>query len=99
MRRFYEILLGMLLMFFAVQARGQSLCPAPGIWLDSQEAVNRFGLEYGGCDTVQGDLVISGADIEDLGPLKDLKVIEGSLIISGNKVLQSLKGLEAAREI
>ena len=64
--------------------------------LRNQAAVNSFP---GGCNTVGGDVTVSGADIRDLSPLSSLISIEGNLIIADNGALYSLSGLDNLREI
>lgn len=64
--------------------------------LRNQAAVDSFP---GGCNTVGGDVTVSGADIRDLSPLSSLISIEGNLIIADNGALSSLSGLDNLREI
>ena len=61
----------------------------PGdVTLSSQMEVNRFTSQY-----VDGDLLISGADITDLSPLSSLAGVRGALIIKDNQSLERINGL------
>ncbi|MCF2504717.1 T9SS type A sorting domain-containing protein [Dyadobacter sp. CY107] len=66
-------------------------CSFTDLRLNSQTAVNSFNSS---CKTVNGNIIISGADITDLRPLKNIEVIEGRLTIQNNTTLPNLKGLE-----
>ena len=62
--------------------------------LKSQAEVDAFN-----CTTVDGRLLINGADIVDLSALSSLQEIEGSLTIADNPLLVSLSGLDNLAKI
>jgi len=64
------------------------------LYLDSQEAVDRFGIEHVNCPNYIGQLVISGADIKNLSGLNSLEKLNSDLIIGNCDSLKTLKGLE-----
>lgn len=64
--------------------------------LNSQADLNDFDVS---CTSVKGNIVISGEDITDLSPLKNIESIDGSLTISTNPNLTSLKGLEKLKTV
>lgn len=66
-------------------------CTVYDLKLNSQSAVNNFSSS---CKTVKGDITISGSDITDLSPLKNIETITGKLTIQNNSSLPNLKGLE-----
>ncbi|MEM1110423.1 MAG: proprotein convertase P-domain-containing protein [Pseudomonadota bacterium] len=64
------------------------------VLLDSQADVDQFPVTYGGsCDTIDGSLRISGADITNLDGLQQIHVVQGSLTIESNTVLTKINGL------
>ena len=61
----------------------------------SQAAVNNFVTTYSGtCDTIDGNLFISGTNITDLSGLSFLTTINGYLYLNGTTNLTSLNGLQ-----
>ena len=66
-------------------------CPNFNYDLRSQDAIDSFP---GGCDVIGGDLTISGSDITSIDALREIRFVEGNLIVRDNSVLSSLKGLE-----
>lgn len=66
-------------------------CTFTDLRLNSQSAVNAFDAS---CTHIKGDITISGTDITDLSPLKNVENIDGKLVIQGNASLASLSGLE-----
>jgi len=62
--------------------------------LSSQAQVDAFN-----CTEVQGDIIISGADITNLNALSSLTKVVGRLSIVDNPNLASLEGLSALRSI
>lgn len=67
---------------------------------DSQNTVSQAACEgseftkAGGCVRVMGDLRINGTDQVDLRALSSLRSVSGTLFITNNEKLTSLKGLE-----
>lgn len=69
-------------------------CPKGFHYLTSQKDIERFSAVYNGCDSLIGELYISGYyTITDLSPLSFLTYISGNLTIRGNRGLASLEGL------
>lgn len=67
-------------------------CPG-NVTLASQAEVNSAGCQY-----VDGNLIISGADITDLSPLGMLTSVKGGLVIRNNPKLQTITGLNSLIE-
>ena len=63
-------------MIFSAPASAQD-CTPDDITLSSQAEVDNFQVNHGPCDTVTGDLKISGNDIVDLSPLSALTTVGG----------------------
>src|SRR6187399_2558078 len=66
------------------------------------EAGEQSYMALAGCEEIVGDLHIDNSGATDLTELGGLRVIEGTLFISGNAELESLHGLErlhSAREV
>ncbi|MEZ4953746.1 MAG: MopE-related protein [Saprospiraceae bacterium] len=60
------------------------------IAFSSQAQLNNWAACY---TTIQGSVTISGSNITNLGPLSNITVITGNLLIYNNPVLTSLNGL------
>jgi hypothetical protein len=73
-------------------------CSQTNIELNTQAQVDNFQATHGSCDTVSGNLVITGDDIVDLTPLADL-VSAGGLFVQGNPLLTDLDGLDGLSSI
>jgi len=71
-----------------------SQCPSGNVILQTQIEVFEFLLDYPYCTEIDGDLTISGTDIEDLRVLRNINHISGSLLIENNPILSSLDGLD-----
>jgi len=67
------------------------------ITFNSQAEIDDF--LYNGCGTVNGDVQISGSDIESLAGLQNLHTINGSLKIWNNDLLINLQGLENLQHV
>jgi len=52
---------------------------------------------FAGCEGIVGDLRIENTKLTDLGHLARLRSVSGTLFISGNSALTSLRGLEQLR--
>jgi hypothetical protein len=85
-------LLGLAMMGFASAVFAQS-CDQPDIILSNQAEVNAFQNTYGPCTRVVSSLIISGGDINDLGPLSNLIEIGADLNLTDNTILFSANGL------
>jgi hypothetical protein len=55
--------------------------------------------QYSACDAVKGDLRISAPELEDLSAFRRLRVVSGTLEISGNPELDDLSGLERLSQV
>lgn len=69
-------------------------CISDGIEIVSQEQIDSFSTAYPGCNTILGNVKISGNDIQSLQGLNQIKTIRGNLEISDNAQLQRLAGIE-----
>lgn len=65
-------------------------CPTGDLTFNSQAALDTFQIE---CDTIFGDLNITGDDIINLSRLENIKVIKGTLSIESTMMLSDLTGL------
>lgn len=70
-----------------------SQCPIGGMTITSKADLETIKQNYPNCQNLEGDLFITGDDIETLDGLNELKSIEGNLIISNNALLANLEGL------
>lgn len=68
---------------FTIFVSGQ--CPIGNVVLNSQEGVDDFVLTYPNCETILGDLFITG-DVNDLSALNYLRSIDGNLIIQDTQL-------------
>lgn len=75
-----------------IEACENSSCLAEGITFTSLEDVENFQNDYPECTKIEGDLTISGSEIEGLFFLSSLRSIGGDLRIINSK-LQDLQGL------
>ncbi|MEO1653901.1 MAG: hypothetical protein AAFU64_10165 [Bacteroidota bacterium] len=74
---------------FIHEASGQTICQG-NITLSSQAQVDAFACS----ELSNGNLTISGPNIQNLSPLSVLESLDGDLTIEGNPLLSSLQGLE-----
>jgi hypothetical protein len=68
-------------------------CPATGITLSTQAQVDDFEVQYPGCTTINGDVIITGSNITSLNALSGVTTITGALEVRNNPSLTSLNGL------
>jgi len=92
-----------LALIFSAPASAQD-CTPDNIMLSSQAEVDNFQVNHGPCDTVTGNLGISGNDIVDLSPLSALTTVRGDffsggIFIWGNTALTNLNGLSALTSV
>jgi hypothetical protein len=90
-------------MIFSAPASAQD-CTPDDITLSSQAEVDNFQVSHGPCDTVTGDIYISGDDIVALSPLSALTtaggdVFGGGIHIYKNTALTNLNGLSALTSV
>src|SRR5688572_28015877 len=69
-------------------------CLTDGIELTTQTQINNFPVDYPGCNTILGNVKISGNDISNLAGLNQIQTIVGNLEITENAQLQRLTGIE-----
>ncbi len=60
-------------------------CPSGNVAFNSQADVNQFITDYPNCDTISGDLIITG-NVTNLSALDNLQSIEGYFIISDTQL-------------
>jgi len=68
--------------------------PYGNYYFSSQAEIDNFQSWYADCDSLQGNVTISGSDITNLGGLSDVTLIENYLGIQNNPVLINLNGLD-----
>lgn len=82
------------IVFLLVAAVGFGQCPPDtNLTFSTQAEIDAFGAQYPNCTTAS-NLLISGADIIDLTPLNGINVVDGSIGIDNNLILENLSGLE-----
>ena len=69
-------------------------CLPEGITFTTQEQIDNFQVNYPGCSEIEGNVIISGADITSLDGLGVLLSIGGNLEIRLNELLGDLSGLQ-----
>lgn len=69
-------------------ASGVSACQGGTVQNENDAA------RYEGCETIVGDLRISGSDLIDVSAFSQLHRVSGKLVIEGNAKLISLRGLQ-----
>ena len=74
-------------------------CLPEGITFSTQQQIDDFQINYPGCTEIEGDVTISGDDIENLNGLNVITSIYGDLRIYGNMMLQNLSGLDSISSI
>jgi len=68
-------------------------CLTEGIVFSTQEEIDDFPVSFPNCTEIEGDVTISGVDINDLTPLSAITQIRGNLIIYNNNSLEVMTGL------
>jgi len=82
-----------------VEEACEDSCLPDGITFTTQEEIDNFETNYPGCIEIEGDVAISGNDIDDLSGLEILIAIGGDLNISSNDLLNNLSGLDSITSI
>jgi hypothetical protein len=67
-------------------------CPAGDVTLSNQTEVDDFVTQYPTCNTIDGNLTITG-NVSDISGLTNLTTINGNLNVSSTTVLTALTGL------
>ncbi len=57
-------------------------CPTGTVTIASQTDADTYAATYGGCDTLPGDLIITGINIDDLSGFSALTAITGDLVLT-----------------
>lgn len=88
------LLLSLLSFFVSTGLRGQG-CPSPDIVFSTQGFIDSFPIKYPDCHEIEGDVSIvnSTGDIRNLDSLYVIYAIGGSLYITNNAKLGSIRGL------
>lgn len=73
-------------------------CPT-NLVFHSQSDIDNFPVSFPICNRIYGNVEISGANITNLTPLKQITTIKGDLIILNNPNLQNLTGLDSLKDI
>ncbi len=77
-------------------------CSFDDIYLENQNQVDSFAINFPNCTKITGDIFIGkvgGSDIVNLFSFSSIKSIEGELHISLNPSLSSLAGLDSIQYI
>lgn len=69
-------------------------CLPEGIIFTTQTQIDSFQINYPGCTTIQGGIIITGNDINNLEGLNVITSIDAYLTISGTTRLKNLMGME-----
>lgn len=76
-----------------------SQCPTGNVVISNQGDLNQFASQYNGCNTIQGNLIISGNGILNLSALEGITTVTGSVTISNCQNISSLNGLNGLEQI
>lgn len=74
-------------------------CLPDGIVITAQSQIDNFQAEHPNCTMIQGNVNISGPDIENLNGLNLITLIEGDLVITDTPNLNDLSGLNNLNSI
>lgn len=74
-------------------------CLAGGIEFQNQSDIDNFVHQYPGCNTIEGDVIISGDLIYDLSKLSQIKAIGGHLMIQNAGQILDVKGLNNLKSV
>lgn len=95
----YVVLFFLILVNNIILSQNSNNCFEGGLILTSQAEIDDIFKNNSNCRTVNGGLLISGQDINNLDGLKNLSKIEGTLNIVNNQFLNDIKGLENLKSI
>jgi hypothetical protein len=82
-----------ILVLYQVNAFSQSCLPE-GITFSTQEQIDSFQVNYPGCSTIEGYVIIYGDEISDLAGISVLDSIYGDLEIEYTRLLHDMTGLD-----
>ena len=91
MKKYLPFIIGFVFSQLVVFPQG---CLPEGITFTTQYEVDLFQINYPGCTDIEGNVIISGADIANLDGLGVLHSIGGNLRIEQNNSLANLQGLD-----
>lgn len=91
MKKYLPFIIGFV---FSQQVVFPQGCLPEGITFTTQYEVDLFQINYPGCTDIEGNVIISGADITNLDGLGVLHSIGGNLRIEQNNSLANLQGLD-----
>lgn len=91
MKKYLPFIIGFVFSQLVVFPQG---CLPEGIIFTTQDEVDLFQINYPGCTEIEGNVIISGADITSLDGLGVLLSIRGNLEIRLNELLGDLSGLQ-----
>lgn len=74
-------------------------CLIDGISFTSQSQIDDFQNDYPFCNSILGDVNISGEDIINLNGLSQIEMIQGGLWIHSNPMLENLEGINYLESI
>ena len=90
----------LIVLAFIIQATVSSQpCLPEGITFTTQNQIDNFQTNYPGCTEIEGNVIISGAEITNLKGLSILESIWGYLVIKNNNLLINLTGLDTLSSI
>jgi len=76
---------------------GAQKAECDGLTLDTQASVDAVLSRV--CARVTGDVVIQGAEIQDLSPLRVIRTIDGELVIGSDTTMPTLNGLQGLSHV
>jgi hypothetical protein len=88
----------LLVVSLMVNSNAQTCLP-DGFDFTTQAEIDNFSMNYPGCTTILGDVLIKGEDITNLTGLNSLISIHGMFTIRENPLLQNLDGLEGLQHL
>jgi hypothetical protein len=81
-------------MLFVCGLNSQNCIPG-SVLFSSQQEIDNFTVNYPGCTRITGNIIIQGADIDNLEGFAGVIFIGGSITISNNPELLNLSGLSS----
>lgn len=84
---------------FAINAAYTQGCLSQGITFITQAQIDSFAINYPGCNSIEGNVIIQGIGINNLNGLNGLISIGGILLFHSVNPLNSLSGLDSLNTI
>ena len=88
-----KLLTTFVILILSITIYSQSCLP-DGITFDSQDSIDNFQLNHPGCVEIEGDVTITGSNIDNLLGLNVLTSFKGDLDIKNTSMLTDFIGLE-----